>query len=276
MKLRYLTCCVLAASCFSLPAFADSDDMNPDLPAPDIGQYTAYAPPQPSRIKLFFEHVYISGKIGVAFMRTTAITTNTAELINNVPSATPQYPIAEDEQISKGIAVGYNLPSFEDTLFNRLEIEYVSRSNFNYNAVPIVVGGNFNTTSLSSTIDNQTLFAKWYTEIKFGHFPLRPFLVGGLGLARNKIKSNSYFVDQSEGNPALNGSSTVTKNNLGWSLGAGIAYPITKHFSVDADYELVWLGHLQWNIPTNLGYTAVLQSNRFYANTINGDLRITL
>ena len=269
MKLRLATCFILFASC-CLPAFADNNDNN----APDLGAYVAYPPPQKSRIAEFFSHVYISGKIGGDFAR-----------INDINTPTPQVQLYGSAQqttfskniLGKGVALGYTLPAMEDTLFNRVEVEYMSRSDLNYNSSPPFSAGGSITSTLASTVSSDTVLAKWYAEFKFGNFPLRPFAVGGIGLAHNVTKSNATYDDNISGTGgAASSNLSVKSNNLAWDVGAGLAYYFNSHVGIDVDYEYVSLGSLEWDMSTNAGYTAVLQSNQFYVHTLNAALKIIL
>jgi opacity protein-like surface antigen len=67
---------------------------------------------------------------------------------------------------------------------------------------------------------------------------LTPYIGGGLGAAE-LMTSNVHFI-----NP--DGSTGSWPNgerwNFAWSLTAGVSYPITKNFLIDANYRFVDLG----------------------------------
>ena len=272
MRYRKLT---LVATLFSIATPGFATQYHEPLPPPYLDAYIAQTPPKPNQFKIFISHLYLAGRFGVAFSNINDIKTPTPQLID--AGNTAQKTSANDLIYNKGLALGYAFDPVGGFFYNRLELEYMFHDNFKYNASPPFQGAFLSTSTLKSTIDSHTLLAKWYGEFKMGNFPLRPFIVAGFGMAHNITKSNAFFNDSSQGAAGENSSRTISRNNLAWTIGLGTAYYFNKHLSFDLDYEYIALGNVEWRMSTNASYnTAVLESNKYTANTINADIRILL
>jgi outer membrane immunogenic protein len=93
-----------------------------------------------------------------------------------------------------------------------------------------------NGATLSADVSSWNLMANAYYDFDLG-LPVRPYLTGGLGWARNSV---SDFTSVNPAGAAAGGS----RNNLAWSLGAGIGYPINNRLTLDFGYRFVDLGRL--------------------------------
>ena len=68
---------------------------------------------------------------------------------------------------------------------------------------------------------------------------LRPYVKGGLGVARNEAEADLFH---SRGIAGRRESPDGTGTQLTWSLGAGAAYPLNDRVSLTAAYQYTELG----------------------------------
>jgi opacity protein-like surface antigen len=118
-----------------------------------------------------------------------------------------------------------------------------------------------NGATLSADVSSWNLMANAYYDFNLG-LPVRPYLTGGLGWARNRV---SDLTSVNPDGTAPGGS----RNNLAWSLGAGIGYPINNRLTLDFGYRFVDLGRL----ATAEGVSTLSGAAAPYSGTI-GKLRV--
>lgn len=118
-----------------------------------------------------------------------------------------------------------------------------------------------NGASLSADVASLNLMANGYYDFNIGS-PLRPYVSGGLGWARNRVSEISST------NPA-GAAAGGSQDNVAWSLGAGIGYPINDRLTLDLGYRYVDLGR----IDTTAGVATVTGAAAPYSG-ITGRLKV--
>jgi opacity protein-like surface antigen len=118
-----------------------------------------------------------------------------------------------------------------------------------------------NGATLNADVASWNVMANGYYDFDVGA-PVRPYLSAGLGWARNRV-SQVNSVDPA--GAAAGGS----QDNLAWSLGAGIAYPMNNRLTLDFGYRYVDLGRFD----TSAGAATLTGAAAPYAGA-TGKLRV--
>ena len=98
-------------------------------------------------------------------------------------------------------------------------------------------------TNTTSRINTSSVMFNTYLELPVD-FPLRPYVSAGAGIGhiKGKFKSRSgEHKDQVT-------TTSVSGNHFAWQVGAGLAYEISRDWSVDLGYRFMNLGHVNKNI----------------------------
>ena len=120
----------------------------------------------------------------------------------------------------------------------RTELEYTYRQEFE---------GKYNTAGNKAKAKTQSLFLNVYYDLPV-KWVVVPYVGAGIGYSKAQLKEvDSNAWDKS-------------KKIVGWNVGAGLAYNITKNFALDAGYRYVNIG--KWK---NEGVKADLANHEFYA-----------
>lgn len=258
----------------AMPGFADYQ--GDEIPPPNINAYIAQPPPKPSKLKLFFDHIYVNGILGTSFVRISKIRVDTQGILDNGSEAA-KVTQKRNFEFNKGFGIGYIFKPVGNIWLNRIGLEYMLRNKIKYDANPPFTLARFADTTLSSKIDSQTFMAQWYSGFKINRLIFIPFFTAGVGMSRNSTQTKAFYKQNNLTN-GVNSEISTTTHNLAWDLGLGGTYPISSHFSVSAFYEYVNLGKLKWTMDANSGaYTkASLSTNSFKAHTVNLSLNIRL
>ena len=139
-----------------------------------------------------------------------------------------------------GLGIGYN---FNDWLRFDLTGEYRGRSNFH--GSEIYAGAPSNSTDEYSGSKSEWLFLmNGYVDL--GTWSgLTPFVGAGVGGSRNTIHNFQDVCHACGGVPANNGisfASDASKWNFAWALHAGLAYKVSKNFTVELAYRYLDMG----------------------------------
>ena len=119
----------------------------------------------------------------------------------------------------------------------RTEVEYTYRQE---------IEGKYNVDGDKAKAKTQSLFLNAYYDLPV-KWAVVPYVGAGIGYSKAQLKSVEDNLDKS-------------KNIIGWNVGAGLAYNITKNFSIDAGYRYVDIG--KWKKE---GVRADLTNHEFYA-----------
>ena len=171
-----------------------------------------------------------------------------------------------------GVAIGYQLRN--GGIFSRIEIEYLRRFDFDYNADPLL---NFadpvlTTASIRSRVSNQTLLGKIYYDMNFG-IRLVPYIEAGAGISHNNINMTGSFTSPITG--TIPSTASISHTNFAWEAGAGLRIRATDHLYFGIAYEFDALGKLSWEVATSPpgaqppGNPLVLSTRDFYSNTVS-------
>ncbi len=109
----------------------------------------------------------------------------------------------------------------------RTEVEYTYRQEFEGK---FITGEDF-----KAKAKTQSLFLNAYYDLPV-KWAVVPYVGAGIGYSKAQLKSVDFNTwDKS-------------KNIIGWNVGAGLAYNITKNFAIDAGYRYVDIG--KWKSGT--------------------------
>jgi len=111
-----------------------------------------------------------------------------------------------------------------------------------------------------------TFLLNGYVDLPFagegGFGGLTPYVGGGLGAAE-LMTSNVHFINP---DGSTGGWPNGTRWNFAWSLTAGVSYPITRNFLIDANYRFVDLGKAVSG-PTSANFNnAPIHYDNIFAN----------
>ena len=184
---------------------------------------------------------YVSGKGGPSFEYLSGVAASQS-------GASPTEDAAENVVGAFGMAGGYEW-TYRYHVPLRTELEFMNRTEINYDASPVLPGSPG--TSLSSTIQNVTTMAKAYWHFPVGSEMWWPFVSGGLGWSHNTVK-NRYTP-----NGGAMSKTTRTSDDLAWSLGVGTTFKLGPYVMNDIEIRYVDLGDVDWGLPSEQGIQAV-------------------
>lgn len=159
-----------------------------------------------------------------------------------------------------GMAAGYAWA--KEGLPIRTELEFMNRTEINYDKSPLFSGSSPND-AVGSTVQNVTALAKVYYHFNVGDPKWSPFLSGGFGLSRTKVKGQY--------SPASGSPYNLSKVTYGlaWTAGAGVSFFLAKHLVNDIELSYVDLGKVDYGLPSSVN----LHSNSLGALQLTFDLR---
>ena len=138
-----------------------------------------------------------------------------------------------------GFSFGTDL-SYASSLPIRAEIEYLYHGNESFNG-----GGYTHDISAHSIMANA--FFDFQTDTAF-----TPYAGGGLGLGYLKDKASW-----------IGGSTTVSRWNLAWNLGGGVAWGLNENMALDLGYRYMDLGKTDSVIHNGTPYSVSLTAHEF-------------
>jgi opacity protein-like surface antigen len=181
---------------------------------------------------------YLRGDIGFSNQQLRDLTN-----IQDVNNSVQNIGLGFDGAPLFGLGVGYY---FNDWLRFDATGEYRSRANFHGTQV-ITSPGSIITDEYSGSKSEWLFLLNGYVDLgTWSGFT--PFIGAGVGTARNTISSFQDICSVCPGNgigPAAPGvafGDTFSKWNFAWALHAGLAYKVTRNFTLELAYRYVDLG----------------------------------
>lgn len=174
--------------------------------------------------------VYVSGNIGLTMP-------NDSDTDLFVEGFTVTRTIESEEGLGLGFAVGY---AFGNT---RVEGEYAYQQNDLEKETASVLGFSFSEEISGETSSNTFLFNVYYDFKNTSSFT--PFLSAGIGVSNVEVE----ILDESSKDDTV----------FAYQLGAGLAYAITKNFSLDLKYRYFGTDNPEFD-----GFEAEYSSHNIY------------
>jgi OmpA-OmpF porin, OOP family len=201
---------------------------------------------------------YVRGDLGGAIGNVTTFhDTNPNSTSSTAILGTTRAPAETGVSSLIGAGIGYRLnPIFRGDV----TLDYMP----GLRVQPIAVNGTpsgytFGAANFDSTVGLANAYVQLDGLLPGALGRFQPYVDAGIGFAHNRLGTLS--INATPGN-ALNGS---TKTNFAWALGAGVAYPITPHLSLDLAYRFLDVG------PTATGPNAFAFSVPFRITAAKSD-----
>lgn len=202
-----------------------------------VARAADYSPPPPPPIYVappveeFASGWYLRGDIGFTNQQVRDVT-NVQDVNNSVQNV----GIGFDSSPLFGLGIGYYVNDWF-----RMDVtgEYRSKANFHGSQV-ITSGGGTITDEYSASKSEWLFLLNGYVDLgTWSGFT--PFVGAGIGASRNTIHSFQDVCTVCPGG-GVAFADTASKWNFAWALHAGIAYRVTKNFTVELAYRYVDLG----------------------------------
>jgi opacity protein-like surface antigen len=179
-----------------------------------------------------FSNWYLRGDIGFTNQQLGDLTN-----IQDVNNTVQNVGLGFDASPLFGIGIGYY---FNDWLRFDLTGEYRSRANFHGTQV-ITSGGGTITDEYSGSKSEWLFLLNGYVDLgTWSGFT--PFLGAGVGTSRNTIHSFQDVCTVGCAGGSVAFGDTHSKWNFAWALHAGVAYKVSRNFTVELAYRYVDLG----------------------------------
>ncbi|MDI1345844.1 MAG: porin family protein [Pseudolabrys sp.] len=209
------------------------------------GAVPCYVPPP---VVEEFSSWYLRGDIGVTNQSLRDLTN-----VNDVNNSVTNVGMGFDASPLFGLGIGYY---YNDWLRFDVTGEYRSKANFHGTQV-ITSGGGTITDEYTGSKSEWLFLLNGYVDLGTWN-GFTPFVGAGIGTSRNTIHSFQDVCTVCAGGSVAFGD-TQSKWNLAWALHAGVAYKVSKNFTVEFAYRYVDLG----NAASGDLYT-YLGGNTFY------------
>lgn len=184
---------------------------------------------------------YIALKAGASFDSVDGITNTSANPTGAVLATVNQTSHSDTTGVF-GAAAGLNFKKWGAPV--RAEVEYAYRTDYNYNPNPNFT--NAGTPSKSTnTLTTQTVLFNAFYDIDTGT-KFTPFFGGGIGAAMHNTSTRGTIIST-----GVTGNSSNSRANFAWSLGAGVNYEITSHWSADLAYRYLDTGKVDFGNTTS-------------------------
>jgi opacity protein-like surface antigen len=208
---------------------------------------------------------YLRGDIGFSNQQLRDLTN-----IQDVNNSVQNIGLGFDGAPLFGLGIGYY---FNDWLRFDATGEYRSRANFHGTQV-ITSGGGVITDEYTASKSEWLFLLNGYVDL--GTWSgITPFVGAGVGTARNTISSFQDICTVCVG-PGVAFGDTFSKWNFAWALHAGLAYKVTRNFTLEFAYRYVDLGDAaSGDLYTYLGGNAVVNPMEFHHLTSH-DLKLGL
>jgi len=197
------------------------------------GAVPCYVPPPPPMVVEEYGGWYLRGDIGMSNQKVKS-------LDNSVGLAPNSSNYGFDSAPTFGLGFGYY---FNDWLRFDVTGEYRGRANFKGSEIYNTGGGPFTDEYTGSKSEWLFLF-NGYVDLGTWN-NLTPFVGAGVGMSRINLYNIQDVCHGCGGNPANNGVSFAadsSKWNFAWAVHAGLAYKVSKNFTVELGYRYVDLG----------------------------------
>ena len=146
----------------------------------------------------------------------------------------------QNEDLGTGTAFGFSAGKYLTDNF-RLELEAIKRTGYEYDAGDL---GNL-AVAMKAKIKTHALFINGFYDFQpfsISNTPITPYLGGGVGFSRNKMGKNIQHENGLFDGTTGDGD---TNNHFAYKLSAGTLVGLTKHLSLDVNYQYVNLGAFQ-------------------------------
>ncbi len=215
------------------------------------GAVACYVPPAPPPVIEEFSGWYLRGDIGVTNQSVRDLT-NSQDVNNSVQNV----GLGFDASPLFGIGIGYYV---NDWMRFDLTGEYRSKANFHGTQV-ISAGGAPYTDEYTASKSEWLFLMNGYVDLgTWSGFT--PFVGAGVGGSRNTIHS---LRDVNTITTGVAFGDTASKWNFAWALHAGLAYKVSKNFTVELAYRYVDLGDaLSGDLYNYLGTNATYNPMEF-------------
>jgi opacity protein-like surface antigen len=145
----------------------------------------------------------------------------------------------QNEDLGTGSAFGFSVGKYLTDSF-RLELEAIKRAGYEYDARISTAG--VTSTTEEAKIQTEAVFINGFYD--FQPFSLKstsitPYLGGGVGISRNKMKTTVQSVNGIPDGTTIDGN---TINQFAYKLSAGTLVSLTEQLSLDVNYQYVNLG----------------------------------
>ena len=175
------------------------------------------------------EGYYITAKGGVSKTMNTGTTS-----FNRENGAIRTF---QDEDLGTGNAFGFSVGKYLTNSF-RLELEAIKRTGYEYDAHASL----FPAASNKAKIETHAVFINGFYDFQpftMSNTAITPYLGGGVGISRNKMKTTVAHNNGITNGEAFSGN---TINQFAYKLSAGTLVSLTKQLSLDVNYQYVNLG----------------------------------
>ena len=202
-------------------------------------------------VAIDLEGYYITAKGGVSKTLDTGAT--------NYTNTTGTTRYLQNEDLGTGSAFGFSVGKYLTDNF-RLELEAIKRTGYEKDADFQALG---NTLTAKAKMQTEALFVNGFYD--FQPFSIRntaitPYLGGGVGISRNKMKTTVEHVNGIPDGLTVDGN---TINQFAYKLSAGTLVSLTEQLSLDVNYQYVNLGAFK-------GGTEVYDNGAFAGNIQRG------
>jgi opacity protein-like surface antigen len=226
-------------------------------------QAADYAPPPPPMIVQQpveeFASWYLRGDIGFSNQRVGSFISDT-----DLPGTVEHIDKSFDSAPFFGVGIGYN---FNEWL--RFDVTGEFRGKANFHGFDIARnGGGFLDDRHTASKSEWTFLLNGYVDLGTWH-SVTPFVGAGIGFSRNTISNfgdiaacvNSLSCADAGGSDAF--APEASKWNFAWALHAGLAYKVSKNFTVELAYRFLDLGDAETGIVSNFDRSQTFGPFRF-------------
>jgi len=191
-------------------------------------------------VAIDLEGFYITAKGGAS----KTFNTGTTSFNNSVGALIT----LQNEDLGTGSAFGFSVGKYLTDSF-RLELEAIKRAGYEYDARISTAG--VTSTTEEAKIQTEAVFINGFYD--FQPFSLKstsitPYLGGGVGISRNKMKTTVQSVNGFPNGVTIGGN---TINQFAYKLSAGTLVSLTKQLSLDVNYQYVNLGAFKGDTEVN-------------------------
>ena len=179
-------------------------------------------------IAVDLEGYYITAKGGVS----KTFNTGTTNFNNNIGNLVT----FQNEDLGTGSAFGFSVGKYLTNSF-RLELEATKRTGYEYDANQLASQNNE-----EAKIQTEALFINGFYDFQpftMSNTAITPYLGGGMGISRNKMGTDVFYVNGVPNGLTINGD---TINQFAYKLAAGTLISLTQQLSLDVNYQYVNLG----------------------------------
>ena len=145
----------------------------------------------------------------------------------------------QNEDLGTGSAFGFSVGKYLTNSF-RLELEAIKRAGYEYDARGSNAGATGGT--VEAKIQTEAVFINGFYDFQpftMSNTAITPYLGGGVGISKNKMKTIVERVNGITDGVTLGGN---TINQFAYKFSAGTLVSLTEQLSLDVNYQYVNLG----------------------------------